>query len=153
MTDFSIRFFANDDAIKAAGEGLLALTLPRPQWTHEAHLAACLWLVRTRSDILLETELPDIIRAYNESVGGINDDTQGYHETLTQFYIATVRVHQRETQASSLCDAVNMLLASARGRRDWPLRFYSRDLLFCVAARRKFIDPDLLPLSAIAEIR
>jgi hypothetical protein len=30
----------------------------------------------------VEQQLPDIIRSYNESVGGVNDDTQGYHETL-----------------------------------------------------------------------
>jgi hypothetical protein len=32
------------------------------------------------------------------------------------------------------------------GARDWPLRFYSRDLLFSVAARRGFVEADLAPL-------
>jgi hypothetical protein len=35
------------------------------------------------------------------------------------------------------------------GQRDWPLRFYSRDLLFCPAARRAFVLPDLAPLPAL----
>ena len=38
------------------------------------------------------------------------------------------------------------MLLSDVGRRDWPLRFYSRDLLFSVAARRRFVEPDLAPL-------
>jgi len=32
------------------------------------------------------------------------------------------------------------------GKRGWPLRFYSRELLFSVAARRNFVPPDLAPL-------
>jgi hypothetical protein len=29
------------------------------------------------------------------------------------------------------------------GRRDWPLRFYSRERLFSVEARRSHVAPDL----------
>ena len=43
---------------------------------------------------------------------------------------------------------VNAMLLSDVGRRDWPLRFYSRELLFSVAARRRFVEPDLAPLPA-----
>ena len=32
------------------------------------------------------------------------------------------------------------------GRRDWPLRFYSRERLFSVEARRTFVPPDLAAL-------
>jgi hypothetical protein len=32
------------------------------------------------------------------------------------------------------------------GRRDWPLRFYSRERLFSVEARLSYIEPDLQPL-------
>ena len=39
MTSFDIRLFHDDASIVAIGEGLLAATLPRAAWTHEAHLA------------------------------------------------------------------------------------------------------------------
>jgi hypothetical protein len=142
MTDYEPRLFADDAAIADVGEGLLARTLPREEWTHEAHLAACLWLVRERADIDLERDLPAIIRSYNESVGGVNDDTQGYHETLTQFYIQTVRAHHAENLGLDLSASVNALLTSERGRRDWPLRFYTSDRLFSVEARRNHVQPD-----------
>lgn len=142
MTDFEVRLFADDAAIAHVGEGLLARSLPREEWTHEAHLAACLWLVRERADIFPESDLPAIIRAYNESVGGVNDDTQGYHETLTQFYITTVREHNAETAELPLFEAVNRLLQSERGRRDWPLRFYTPERLFSVEARRNHVPRD-----------
>ncbi len=143
MTDYSIRLFADAAAVRHVGEGLLARSLPRPEWTHEAHLAACLWLLTERPDIHPEHQLPDIIRSYNLSVGGVNDDTQGYHETLTQLYIRGVRRFLAHNAAGGLAERVNALLASGMGARDWPLRFYSRELLFSVAARREWVEPDL----------
>ena len=38
------------------------------------------------------------------------------------------------------------------GRRDWPLRFYSRERLFSVEARRTFVAPDLACASLSAAI-
>lgn len=145
-TEFSPRLFARDDDIRAIGEGLLARTLPRAAWTHEAHLAACLWLISERPDIDVDAEIADIIRGYNESVGGVNDDTQGYHDSITRAYVAGVRAFLSETPATGLAARVNALLAADIGRRDWPLRFYSRALLFSVPARRGFVEPDLAPL-------
>jgi hypothetical protein len=57
-----------------------------------------------------------------------------------------VRLYLAETPEGDLLARVNGLLASPMGRRDWPLRFYSRERLFSVAARRSFVEPDLAPL-------
>ena len=147
MSHFNVRLFADDASIVAIGEGLLAATLPREAWTHEAHLAACSWLLRDRCDIDLERELPGIISAYNLASGGVNDDSQGYHETITQVYIAGVKAHFAEIGIQQpLYQSVNSLLSSARGRRDYPLRFYSKELLFSAEARRSFVAPDLASL-------
>jgi hypothetical protein len=81
--------FADNAAVRHIGEGLFARSLARDEWTHEAHLAACVWLIVERPDVQPERDLPDIIRRFNESVGGINDETQGYHETITQCFIRT----------------------------------------------------------------
>lgn len=149
MTDYTPRLFTDDASIIHVGEGLLARSLPREEWTHEAHLAACLWIVRDRAEIDPESDMRDIISSYNVAVGGVNDEAQGYHETITQVYIAAVRAHLRETGAASLCDAVNALLLSPRGRRELPLAHYSRDRLFSVEARLGFVEPDLRPLAEI----
>ncbi|WP_428632406.1 hypothetical protein [Sphingopyxis sp.] len=145
-TDHKPRLFARDSEIRALGEGLMACTLPREAWTHEAHLGACLWLLSERPDIDIDAEIGGIIRRFNESVGGINDDTQGYHDSITRAYIAGVRLYLSDTAETGLAARVNALLLSDVGRRDWPLRFYSRELLFSVAARRGFVEPDLAPL-------
>ena len=150
MSDHEVRLFHDDASIVHIGKRLLARTLPREEWTHEAHLAACTWIVRDRPDIEIERELPGIISRYNESVNGVNDDTQGYHETITQVYIAGVTAHLAEVGGNiPLFEAVNALLLSPRGRRDLPLRFYSKELLFSVPARRGFVPPDRASLSDI----
>ena len=145
-TEFSARLFAGDEDIRAIGTGLLARTLPREAWTHEAHLGACLWLLSERPDIDVDAEIADIIRGFNESVGGVNDDHNGYHDSITRAYVAGVRLFLSETRETELAARVNAMLLSDVGRRDWPLRFYSRDLLFSVPARRGFVEPDLMPL-------
>lgn len=149
MTDHSPRLFTTDAEIRRIGEGLLDRSLPRPDWTHEAHLAACLWIVSDRPDIDPDSDLRAIISGYNESVGGVNDDTQGYHETITRCFIHAVRLYLAETEERALVARVNNLLMSPYGNRDWPLAYYSRAQLFSVAARRDFVEPDLAPLPAL----
>ena len=146
MTDYPIRFFPSADAVRRVGAGLLDRSLPRAEWTHEAHLAACAWLLLERRDVAPEADLPAIIRAYNTAVGGVNDDSQGYHETLTQLYILAVRRFLDSCDAPDLLGMVNALLASPVAAREWPLRYYSRERLFSPGARRGWVEPDLAVL-------
>ena len=147
MTDYTPRLFASDADVEHVGEGFLALTLQKPEWTHEAHLGTTTYLLLRHPEIDLDKELPSIIRRYNESVGGVNSDTEGYHETITRVFLHGVRLFLRETGLDApVRELVNELLLSPIGRRDWPLRFYSRATLFSVEARRKFVEPDIAAL-------
>ena len=147
MTDHDIRLFDSDDAVRQVGQGMVACTLPREDWTHEAHLAACAWLILERPDLVPERDLPGLIRRYNESVGGVNSDSEGYHETITRVFLHGVRLFLAEAGRSQpLHELVNELLLSPMGRRDWPMQFYSRQRLFSVEARKGFVAPDLAAL-------
>ncbi|MES2444323.1 MAG: hypothetical protein V4574_15960 [Pseudomonadota bacterium] len=146
MTDHEPRLFATDAEIVHLGEGLLACSLAREEWTHEAHLAACLYLLAERPDVDVDAEIAGLISRFNESVGGVNDDRGGYHDTITRAYVAGVRAFLAETPETGLRERVNALLLSPAGKREWPLRFYSHALLFSVPARRGFVAPDLEPL-------
>lgn len=147
MTEFAIRRFDSDEAVARVGEGLLSRTLPRPEWTHEAHLAATAWLLLRHPEIDLDAALPGIIRSYNESVGGVNDDRQGYHDTITRAFLHGVRLFLAEADARAPIHArVNDLLHSPMGRRDWPHRFWSEERLMSVAARRGWVEPDIAVL-------
>ena len=147
MTDYKPRLFAADADIAHVAEGMVARTLPKPEWTHEAHLATTVYLLTRRPDIDVDKELPGLIRRYNESVGGVNSDTEGYHETITRVFLHGVRLFLAEADLKEpLYELVNELLLSPMGRRDWPLRFYSAERLFSVDARRKFVAPDVAAL-------
>jgi hypothetical protein len=147
--DHAPRLFASDAAVRRVGEGLLDRSLPRPDWTHEAHLAACLYLLRERAEIDLPAEMPGIISGYNEAVGGRNTDSEGYHETITQAYIQVIRGFlATRPAAEALVDAVNALLTSPMGQRDHLLGHWTKPVLFSVAARRGWVEPDLRPLGA-----
>jgi len=142
MTDYRPRLFASDADVVHVAEGFLALTLPREEWTHEAHLATTTYLLLRHPEIDLDVELPGLIRRYNESVGGVNSDIEGYHETITRAFLHGVRLFLSEADRSDpVHSLVNDLLLSPLGRRAWPLRFYSRERLFSVGGRRDFIDP------------
>jgi hypothetical protein len=150
IMDHEPRLFPDDSAIRRIGEGLIERGLPRPDWTHEAHLAACAYILLERPDIVPERDLPEIIARYNESVGGANDETQGYHETITQVSIRAVRLALSRSEGRPLAERVNALLLAEEGRRDWPLRFYSTERLFSKEARLGWVEPDLAPLPGSA---
>jgi hypothetical protein len=147
MTDYRPRLFASDAAVARVGEGLLARDLPREEWTHEAHLAATTYLLLKHPEIDVDAELPGLIRRYNESVGGVNNDSAGYHDTITRVFLHGIRLFLNEADLSEpVHKLVNQLLRSQVGHRDWPLRFYSREQLLSVDARRQFIPPDVAAL-------
>ncbi len=147
MTEFPVRHFLSDDSVAHVGEGLLARTLPRQEWTHEAHLAATTYLVLKHPEIDLDIELKGIISRYNESAGTPNSDSEGYHDTITRAYLRGIRLFLDEADVSRpIHDLVNELLMTPMGRRDWPLRFWSKNRLMSIEARRAWIEPDLAAL-------
>ena len=147
MTEYRPRLFASDRDIVRVAEGFLARTLPKSEWTHEAHLATTTYLLLKRADIDVAKALPDLIRRYNESVGGVNSDSEGYDETITSAFLHGIKLFLAEADGREpLHEIGNELLLSPMGRRDWPLRFYSLQRLFSVEARRRFVEPDLRAL-------
>lgn len=132
-----------DAEIEALAEGFVAGTLPKARWTHEAHFAAALWLILKRPDLVPEHAMPDLIRRYNESVGGVNDDQSGYHETITQASLRmTRRVVAGLPAGTTPAVALARVMASPLGDRDWLFTYWSRERLMSVAARRGWVAPD-----------
>jgi hypothetical protein len=139
--------YASEDEIVRIGEGLFTASLPRAEWTHAAHFAAALWLLRYRPEMDASRVLPRLIRAYNESVGRVNDDSGGYHETITQASLRALKgVLEVNPPDMPLYRIVNSLMASNFANPNWLLEYWSRDRLMSVEARREWRDPDLKPL-------
>jgi len=147
MTEFPVRHFLSDDSVAHVGEGLLARTLPRQEWTHEAHLAATTYLALMPPEIELDIWLKGLISRYTDNAGTPNSDSEGYHDTITRAYLCGIRLFLDEADVSRpIHDLVNELLMTPMGRRDWPLRFWSKNRLMSIEARRAWIEPDLAAL-------
>jgi hypothetical protein len=138
--------FTSDEAIIAIGHGLVTRTLPKSEWTHAAHFAATLWVLEHHPEWDATRTMPQLIRAYNEATGTSNTDTSGYHETITQASIRAARAFRAERSALRLYEVCNALMASALGKSDWILTYWSRERLFSGEARREWVEPDLLGL-------
>lgn len=139
--------FATDAEIDAIGRGLVDRTLPKAAWTHAAHLAAAVWVLRRRPDLDAAAAMPGVIRAYNEATGVENTDSGGYHETITQASLRAVAARLDALPPDiGLVAAVDAVLASPLGDKGWLLAYWSRETLFSAAARRAWVEPDLQPL-------
>jgi hypothetical protein len=136
---------ASDADIERIGRGLMDLSLPKAEWTHAAHFAAALWLLR-RPDMNATRDMPGFIRAYNAATGVPNTDTGGYHETITLASLRAARAWLAARSHLSLHTALEELMASPFGRSDWMLGYWTKPVLFSVAARRGWIGPDRKPL-------
>lgn len=136
-----------DAEIGELAEAFIACTLPKARWTHEAHFATAFWLILRRPDIAPERDMPDLIRRYNASVGGVNDDHSGYHETITQASLAMARRLLATLPADATpAAALDALMASRLGDKKWRFGHWSRETLMAPPARRGWINPDLRPL-------
>jgi hypothetical protein len=121
----------------------IARTLPKAQWTHQAHLCAGLWHVVHHGADDAMSLLRTRIRAYNESVDTQNTETSGYHETITRFYVIVIEKFLLEADRTLPFEDLATQLITRYGHRELPLRYYSRNRLFSVTARLNWVEPDL----------
>jgi hypothetical protein len=124
-----------------------ALTLSKEEWTHAAHLTVGAWHVDRHGAVEALTLLRNGIRRLNESHGGVNSATDGYHETITAAYVTLLAAYLAACPPGLALDAcVERLLASPLAARDMLFTFYSRERLQSVEARARWVEPDLAPL-------
>ncbi|PJG48668.1 hypothetical protein CAF53_10790 [Sphingobium sp. LB126] len=136
-----------DEEMERIATGFCARTLPKEEWTHLAHFATALWLMLRRPDLVPERDMPGMIAAYNESVGGVNSDTAGYHETITQASLRAARAVLAGLQEGVTPGAAfAALMASPMADKDWLFAYWSRERLMSAEARRAWVAPDLKSL-------
>lgn len=136
--------YGTDEAIRAVAQGLLDTSWPEPDWKHREHCVATLGLILFYPDIDLDAELPGIIQRYNLTHGGQNTDTAGYHHTMTLLYLNAIRHFVKTLPPNTAAnDACRRLLESPIGKKDYPLRYYSREKIMSKEARRGWVEPDV----------
>ena len=138
--------YRTDHDIETLARKFVAAELPKSGWTHAAHFAVAVFLIRSPDHDAMR-DMPGLIRAHNAHVGTPNTDTEGYHATITRASIH-MAAHILETlpENASLTEAVKAVLDSPCRSTDWIFSYWSRERLFSVGARRDWVPPDLKPL-------
>ena len=122
-------------------------TLPRAEWTHTAHLRVGAWHVHHHGATAALALLRERITRLNERHGTVNSDTSGYHETITVAYVRLIDAFLATFAPGVALDArAGALLDGPLADRAVLFRFWSREALLSVAARRAWVEPDLAPL-------
>ena len=126
-------------------------TLPKEEWTHQAHILVALWYNKNNDfDTALDL-VRSKIKAYNLSVGTINSDDSGYHETLTVFWMTLTKSFLLKYPAEDIAEVCTHFLESKYANRSYPFEYYSKAILFSTAARKNWIKGDKKELTFILE--
>ena len=141
------QFYPDDAAITQLAAGVLDRSLPKSAWTHAAHFALALWLLRHQPDAATPDAMRSTIRAYNEATGTVNSDSSGYHHTIT---IASLRGAAAQLAAADatvpLHSILDALMAGPLGQSGWLIAYWSKERLFSADARRAWVEPDIQAL-------
>ncbi len=116
-------------------------TISRADWRHAEHLTVALFylshhdfdsaLIKMRDGIF------NLLKAFEIDL----KKEMPYHETMTIFWLRTVADFANSKNGASILETCNELVE--KFDKDYPLRFYSRELLFSDKARKKFVESDL----------
>ncbi len=85
------------------------------------------------------------IRTFNESIGGQNSETSGYHETITRLWIIAITAFLRQARPASRFEAASA--ATARFEEPGALlrACYDHDVVNDTRARAEWVAPDRMP--------
>ena len=122
------------------------LSLPKSEWTHQAHLRVGLWHTMRHSPIETLDLLRERISSFNIATGVENTESAGYHETITRFYIHLIGHFLASADTRQPIDELERELIDRYGDKELPLRYYTKERLFSTEARFGWVPPDLVAL-------
>jgi hypothetical protein len=122
-------------------------SLPKAEWTHEAHLRVGLWHLLRHAPEEALAQLRAGIRRYNVACGVANTESSGYHESITRFYLWLIARYAAAADRTRSIDELADELVRDYGDRELPLQYWSRERLMSPEARLGWVEPDLRPLA------
>lgn len=123
--------------------GFDSRTLPKAEWTHSAHIAVgAMYVCELGAEAAL-AHLRQAIPRYNESQGGQNTDTSGYHETLARFWVDRLAEFVVALPPGLTSEERSLAAVEAFGTRSrMHEEHYSFDVVKSLEARKGWIAPD-----------
>jgi hypothetical protein len=117
--------------------------LPKPEWTHAAHVAMAAYFAFDHAAEATFAIMKAGILHHNTSVGTPNTEDNGYHETLTRFWSSEIGEFVRAGRYTSRWEAARAAVSAFGADRERFRRFYSFDVVRDRRARREWVAPDL----------
>ena len=128
--------------------GFEAGTFPKEQWSHELHFLMALWYLHRFPAETAEDLIKNGIRNYNKKQGGMNTESAGYHETVTEFYIRVLTFFLNNFAEEKEFEQLWKIARKEEFTgKDYIFRFYSKEYLFDKKARKNWCKPDLRPFN------
>jgi len=136
-------FLASEAALNDFLAAFRERRLPKVEWTHGAHLAMGAASLLEYSPETVLGRVREDIRTYDESVGGKNTADDGYHESVTVFWLAMLagRLAAQPPELNRL-DRVADAVGALEARRDLYRDYWSFDIIRSREARARWIPPD-----------
>ena len=72
-------------------------TLPRADWTHQAHLIVGLWYVLTHGEQQALPVMSEGIRRYNTATGRTESERSGFRADITEMWIRRIAAYCRRS--------------------------------------------------------
>lgn len=136
-----MRIYNKENEILSLVESFENGTIKREDWRHSEHLTVALFYISNHDFADAYDKMRNGIFNLLKSFGVDLSKEMPYHETLTVFWLKTVEEFKDSKNGASILEICNEL--NNEFDKDYPLRFYSRELLFSDKARAEFIEADL----------
>ena len=116
-------------------------SISREDWRHAEHLTVALCYLQDNDFEAALTKMRggifNLLKAFDIDL----KKEMPYHETLTVFWLKAVENFKNSEGERSILEVCNELIE--KFDKDYPLRFYTRELLFSEQARNEFVEPNL----------
>lgn len=136
-----MRRFRSEKDILEIVESFENAKISRTDWKHAEHLTVALYYLfhhdYDTAYLKMRDGIFNLLKAFEVDFS----KEMPYHETLTVFWLKTVNDFRKNQTGLSLTEIANKLVE--KFDKDYPLKFYSRKLLFSDKARKEFVESDL----------
>ena len=143
----TLAFLESETALQQFVEAWKAGRLPKPAWTHAAHVAMAAYFAFDHAADATFAIMKAGILHHNTSVGTPNTEDNGYHETLTRFWASEIGGFVRRGRFTSRLEPVRAAVAAFGEDRERFRLFYTFDVVRDRRARREWVAPDREPVA------
>ncbi len=139
-----LRTFDTDQQLNELLTAVLACEVSNDEFTHREHLAMASSIIFEQPETALD-RIRQAILALNKANKVEQTTTGGYHETLTVAWHRLIAAHIASLpHETPRLIAVNSVIRSLGDKRA-VLKYYTKDTIMSWAARKQFVEPDLVP--------